>query len=73
MDFNELAIEFVNRKMSNMSTSDRVNASREAKDLILKINETYKKTKDSNLMDLMKKITEKKKKIDKRLNGRLEV
>lgn len=73
MDFNALAIEFVNRKMSNMSTSDRVTASREAKDLILKINEVYKKTKDSNLMDLMKMITEKKRKIDKRLKGRLEV
>ncbi len=73
MDFTELALEFENRKMSNMSTSDRVTASREAKDLILKINEVYKETKDSKLMDLMKRITEKKKKIDKRLNGRLEV
>ncbi len=73
MDFTELAIEFENRKMSNMSTSDRVTASREAKDLILKINEVYKQTKDVKLMDLMKRITEKKKKIDKRLKGRLEV
>ncbi len=72
MDFNEMADEFVNRKMSNMSTSDRVTASREAKDLILKINEVYKQTKDVKLMDLMKLITEKKKKIDKRLKGRLE-
>ncbi|MCJ7465879.1 MAG: hypothetical protein MUO53_04200 [Maribacter sp.] len=73
MDFTELAIEFENRKMSNMSTSDRVTASREAKDLILRINEVYKQTKDVKLMDLMKRITEKKKKIDKRLKGRLEV
>lgn len=72
MDFNALAEEFVTRKMSNMSTSDRVTASREAKDLILRINEVYKETQDVKLMDLMKLITEKKKKIDKRLKGRLE-
>ncbi len=73
MDFTELALEFESRKMSNMSTSDRVTASREAKELILKINEVYKETKDEKLMDLMKRITVKKKKIDKRLNGRLTV
>ncbi len=73
MDFTELALEFEKRKMSNMSTSDRVNASREAKDLILKINEVYKQTKDVKLMDLMKRITVKKKLIEKRLNGPLEV
>jgi len=50
----ENAIEFENRKMSNMTTSDRVAASREAKSLILGINEIYKKTKDADLMDLMK-------------------
>jgi len=71
MDFTELALEFESRKMSNMSTSDRVTASREAKELILKINEVYKETKDEKLMDLMKRITVKKKKIDKRLKGRL--
>ncbi|TPN84432.1 hypothetical protein [Aquimarina algicola] len=65
----ENAIEFENRKMSNMTTSDRVAASREAKSLILSINEIYKKTKDSNLMDLMKRLTEKKRKIEKRLKG----
>ena len=72
MDFKALANEFVERKMSNMSTSDRVTASREAKALVLRINEVYKQTKDASLMDLMKRITEKKKKIDKRLKGRLE-
>ena len=52
-----------------MSTSDRVEASREAKALILSINEIYKKTKDPSLMDVMKDVTVKKKKIEKRLNG----
>ncbi|GAA4278711.1 hypothetical protein [Aquimarina mytili] len=65
----ETALEFENRKMSNMTTSDRVAASREAKSLILGINEVYKKTGDSDLMDLMKRLTEKKRKIEKRLKG----
>ncbi|MEL6916752.1 MAG: hypothetical protein AAFO99_03380 [Bacteroidota bacterium] len=68
----EEAVEFENRKMSNMSTSDRVEASREAKRLVLSVNEIYKETKDPELMDLMKRLTEKKKKIDKRLKGRPE-
>ncbi|MDT0540394.1 MULTISPECIES: hypothetical protein [Croceitalea] len=65
----EHAEEFVTRTLSHMSTSDRVSASREAKKLILDINEIYKETKDSNLMDVMKRLTEKKKKIEKRLKG----
>ncbi|RKR12381.1 hypothetical protein CLV91_2508 [Maribacter vaceletii] len=69
MDLTERALEFETRKMSNMSTSDRVEASREAKALILEINEIYKETKDSDLMDMMKRLTEKKKKIEKRLKG----
>ncbi|SEL10316.1 hypothetical protein SAMN04487910_1727 [Aquimarina amphilecti] len=52
-----------------MTTSDRVAASREAKSLVLAINEIYKKTQESNLMDIMKLITAKKRKIEKRLKG----
>ena len=63
------AQEFEERKMSNMSTSDRVAASREAKSLILSINEIYKKTKDQKLMNIMKLLTDKKRKIEKRLQG----
>jgi len=66
----EEALEFENMKMSHMSTSDRVKASRKAKALILGINEIYKETKDASLMDAMKRLTEKKRKIEKRLNGR---
>ncbi|MBW1294201.1 hypothetical protein [Aquimarina litoralis] len=69
MELIEKALEFERRKMSNMTTSDRVKASREAKTLILSINEIYKKTKDANLMDIMKLLTVKKKKIEKRLKG----
>lgn len=67
------ALEFEGMKMSNMSTSDRVEASREAKSLILALNEVYKDTKDSKLMDIMKLLTVKKQKIEKRLKGKLSV
>lgn len=70
MDILQEALDFENAKMSHMSTSDRVVASREAKRLILAINEIYKKTKDSELMDIMKRLTAKKKKIEVRLKGR---
>ena len=64
------ALEFEKAKMSNMSTSDRVAASREAKRLILALNEVYKESKDSEIMDVMKLLTAKKKKIEKCLKGR---
>lgn len=70
MDILQEAIAFENAKMSHMSTSDRVGASREAKRLILAINEIYKKEKDPELMEVMKRLTVKKKRIDIRLKGR---
>ncbi len=70
MDIITEATDFESAKMSNMTTSDRVTASREAKRLILAINEIYKNTKDATLMDLMKRLTVKKKRIDVRLKGR---
>ncbi|WP_438711235.1 hypothetical protein ACSTS3_22065 [Aquimarina muelleri] len=63
------ALEFESRKMINMSTSDRVASSREAKELILALNEVYKETKDPEIMDVMKLLTAKKQKIEKRLKG----
>ncbi|MFT4611179.1 MAG: hypothetical protein ACJA1H_002157 [Glaciecola sp.] len=70
MDILKQASLFEKAKMSHMSTSDRVIASREAKRLILSINEIYKKTKATKLMDVMKRLTVKKKRIDIRLKGR---
>jgi len=64
------AENFIIAKMTHMTTSDRVSASREAKRLTLAINEYYKKSRDGDLMDLMKRITVKKKRIDVRLKGR---
>ncbi|WP_416445866.1 hypothetical protein ACH3O9_07520 [Leeuwenhoekiella sp. A16] len=72
MNIVQEAIDFEKSKMSNMSTSDRINASREAKRFILGINEIYKETNDPDLMELMKRLTAKKKKIEVRLNGRPE-
>ena len=69
MDLLEQAQAYEDAKMSHMSTSDKVAASREAKRLILAINQRYKETKDETLMDLMKTLTVKKKKIEKRLGG----
>ncbi|WP_179346470.1 hypothetical protein [Winogradskyella ursingii] len=66
----EKAKEFENRKFKFKTTSDRIVAAREAKDLILGVNEVYKKKKDQKLMDLMKRLTVIKQKIEKRLKGR---
>jgi len=53
------------------SRNEKILASKKAKELVLGINEVYKETKDSELMDIMKKITEVKIKLEKRLKGRL--
>jgi hypothetical protein len=66
------ALEFEKAKMRNMSTSDRVVASREAKRLILALNEVYKESKETKVMDIMKCLTVKKKKIEIRLKGKPE-
>jgi hypothetical protein len=66
----EIALDFEKKSMGKMSTSDRVSASREAKSIVLSINEFYKKTKDPSLMNIMKLITRKKQKIDQRLKFR---
>jgi len=66
----EKASEFENRKFSFKTTSDRIRAAREAKDVILEVNELYKKDKNPELMDLMKRLTVIKQKIEKRLKGR---
>lgn len=70
MDIVNQALAFEKAKMKNMTTSDRVVASREAKRLVLALNEIYKRTKDANLMDIMKRLTVKKRKIESRLKGK---
>lgn len=70
MDILDQALAFEQRKTTFKTTSERIEASREAKRLILGVNEVYKQNKDANLMDLMKRLTVIKQKIEKRLKGR---
>lgn len=64
------ALEFEQRKQSFKTTSERIEASREVKNLILSLNKIYKEDKDPEIMDLMKRLTVIKQKIEKRLKGR---
>ena len=70
MELIEKALEFEKRKMRFPTTSDRILVAREAKDLILGINEVYKESKDEELMDIMKRLTVIKQRIEKRLKGK---
>lgn len=67
MDIIQRATEFENRKWSGITTSDRIQASRDLKELILAINEQYKRTRDQHLMDIMKRLTAIKRKVEARL------
>lgn len=73
MELVQKALEFENRKLVLKTTNDRILASKEVKSLILGINEFYKKTKDPELMEIMKRLTVIKQKIEKRLNLRVTV
>jgi hypothetical protein len=70
MDLINKALEFETRKMRFPTTSDRIMAAREAKELILSLNEVYKQSKDSKIMDTMKRLTTIKQRIEKRLKGK---
>lgn len=67
------AIEFENRKLSLKSTNDRILASREVKSLILSLNEIYKVNKDQSIMDLMKRLTTIKRKVESRLKTHITI
>jgi hypothetical protein len=70
MELFTIALEFETRKMRFPTTSDRIMAAREAKDLILGLNEIYKENNDSNIMDIMKRLTVIKQRIERRLKGK---
>ena len=70
MDLLNEALEFETKKMRFPTTSDRIMAERKAKSLILGLNEIYKKNKDAQIMDIMKRLTTIKQKIEKRLKGK---
>jgi hypothetical protein len=64
------ALEFETRKKRFPTTSDRIMAAREAKELILNLNEIYKENKDVKIMDIMKRLTVIKQRIERRLKGK---
>ncbi|WP_019669774.1 glutathione S-transferase family protein [Eudoraea adriatica] len=73
MDIIEKARSFEQRKWTKLTTNDRIVASREAKSLILGLNELYKQNQDAAIMELMKRLTALKQKLEKRLKGRPEI
>ena len=70
MDLINEALEFEQQKLRSLSTSDRIKISRKAKALVLGLNEIYKRKKDEQIMDIMKRITAIKRKVEKRLHGK---
>ena len=70
MDVVEKALEFEQTKLRSLTTSDRVKISRQAKSLILELNQIYKRKRDEKIMDIMKRLTAIKQKVEKRLKGR---
>ena len=70
MDVVKQAEAFEQKPLTFKTTSERIEASREVEALILGVNEIYKTSKDPALMDLMKRLTVIKQKIEKRLKGR---
>jgi len=70
MDIIDEALAFEQKKLKSLSTSDRIEISRKAKSLILGLNEIYKRKKDEQIMDIMKRLTAIKRKVEKRLNGK---
>ena len=70
MEILDKALEFEQRKLSFQNTRDRIVASRDVKELIFGLTELYTVDKDPKLMDLMKRLTVIKRKIEVRLKGR---
>ena len=70
MDLINEALEFEQTKLKSLTTSDRIVISRKAKTLILGLNEIYKRKKDEQIMDIMKRLTVIQRKVEKRLNGK---
>ncbi|MCH4553530.1 MULTISPECIES: hypothetical protein [Aestuariibaculum] len=66
----EQALAFEQTSLKSLSTNDRIKLSRQAKALILDLNQIYKAKKDQSIMDLMKRLTAIKRKVEKRLNGK---
>jgi hypothetical protein len=73
MDVIDNALLYEKGKFAFNSRDERIKASRKLKNLILDLNELYKKENDPYIMDLMKKLTKIKRRVESRLKGRLTV
>ena len=73
MEILDRALEFEDKKSSFKTRNEKIIASRQAKELILSINEIYKENRDPELMDMMKRLTVIKQKIEKRLKMKIVI
>ena len=73
MEILDRALEFEDNKSSFKTRNEKIIASRQAKELILSINEIYKENRDPELMDMMKRLTVIKQKIEKRLKMKIVI
>ena len=64
------ALEFEKNEKSFKSRNEKIIAAREAKRIILSINDIYKKCSDQKLMNIMKRLSVIKIKLEKRLKIR---
>ena len=71
MELIDKALHYEKGKFFYNSRDERIRASRKLKNLILALNEVYKKEKDPYIMDLMKRLTKIKRRVESRLKGRL--
>jgi len=71
MDIIEESLAFEREKRTFKSRDERIRASHKIKQLILSLNEVYKTNNDPKIMDIMKRLTVIKQKIELRLKGRL--
>ena len=64
------ALEFEKNEKSFKTRNDKIIAVKEAKRIILSINDVYKKNRDEKLMSIMKRLSVIKIKLEKRLKLR---
>lgn len=67
------ALEFEENLKTYKSRDQKIWASLKAKELILELNEFYKKSKDDQLMDIMKRLTAIKRKFETRLKPKIRI
>lgn len=70
MDIINTALDFEKQKLRLVTRDERIRASIMLKKLILDLNEVYKQKKDPFIMDIMKRLTQLKRKAESRLKGR---